>query len=272
MEDKPVFYFANKKRIPVILLQHGLEVFNSKLEKYTPFKTVLPSQGAIEAVWGNIMKNYLLDHKIKPEEILEVGSPKHDVFFRRKSRTRNSNTILLTVSPLMYIKFNGADTRSYEYLEECTKKIIYYIKKISDKKIIIKLHPAKSYYDIKPLIQQIDPTIPIYKHQNIIDLIETCDVMITLNYTTALLEAMILNKPTMLIETEKQNIGEEIMFKRGASLFVSDFNEIESKLNDLILNENIRKDLIQNGQEFINDYFVNHGTASEYLAKILENY
>ncbi|HEV2193258.1 MAG TPA: hypothetical protein VGR54_06545 [Nitrosopumilaceae archaeon] len=272
IEDKPVLYVANKKKIPIIFLQHALELLNEKFEKYIPFLTILPSCGAKEAVWGSIMKEYILDHKIKPEEVIEIGSPRHDIFFKRKSRTIYNNTILITISPFVYIKFAAADTKSYEYLEECIKKIIYGIKKISNKKIIIKLHPAKSYYDIKPLIRQIDPSIPIYQHRNIIDLIESCDVMITLNYTTALLEAMILNKPTMLIETEKQSIGEENMFKRGTSIYVPNINEIESKLNDLILNDKIRKELIQKGQEFVNDYFVNHGTASEHLAKILENY
>lgn len=272
IEDKAVLHVANKKKIPIILLQHGLEVLNSKFEKYIPLLPILPSNGAKEAVWGNIMKNYILEHKIKPEEILVTGSPRHDVFFKRKSRTRNNNTILITISPFLYTDFAGTDTQSFDHLEECIKKIIYTINKISNKKIIIKLHPAKAYYDIKPLIRQIDPSIPIYQNQNIMDLIESCDSMISLNYTTALLEAMILNKPTMLVETEKQNIGEEIMFKRGVSLYVSDINEIESKLNDIILNDKIRKELIQKGQEFVNDYFTNQGNASAYLANILKNY
>jgi hypothetical protein len=271
IEDKPILHTANKKEIPIIFLQHGLEILNQKFEKYIPFLTILPSNGAKEAVWGRIMKEHILNHKIKPENIIETGSPRHDIFFKRKSRTDN-NTILITISPFVYIKFAAADTRSYEYLEECIKKIIYGIKKISNKKIIVKLHPAKFYYDIKPLIREIDPSIPIYQHQDIKDLIESCDSMITLNYTTALLEAMILNKPTMLVETENQNINEEMLFKKGASIYVSDSNVIESKLNDLILNDKIRRELMQKGQEFVKDYFVNQGTASEHLAKILEEY
>jgi hypothetical protein len=272
IEDKPVLYVANKKKIPIIFLQHGLELLNTKFQKYIPFLTILPSNGSKEAVWGNIMRDYVLEHKIKPEEILEMGSPRHDIFFKKKYGTRNNNTILISISPFLYIKFAAADIRSYEYLEECIKKIICGIKKISNKKIIIKLHPAKSYYDVKPLIRQIDPSIPIYQHQNMMNLIESCDVMITLNYTTSLLEAMIFNKPTMLVETEKQNICEEILFKKGASIYVSNINEIDSKLNDLILNEKVRKELIQKGQEFVNDYFVNQGTASVHLANLLENY
>lgn len=271
IEDKPVLYVANRKKIPIIFLQHGLEVLNPKFEKYIPFLTILPSYGAKEAVWGNIMKKNIIEHKIKPEEVLETGSPRHDIFFKRKNN-KKINTVLITVSPFLHFNFAGTDTRSFDYLEECIKKIIYSIKKISNKRIIIKLHPARFYYDIKSLLHRIDPSITIYQNQNIVDLIESCDIMISLNYTTALLEAMILNKPTMLVETEKQNIGDEIMFKRKASLCVSDINEIEPKLNDIILNDKIRKELIQKGQEFINDYFVNHGISSAYLANIIRNY
>ena len=76
------------------------------------------------------------------------------------------------------------------------------------------------YYDIKPLIRQIDPNIPIYQNQNILDLLLTCDSMISLNYSTVLLDAMILNKPVLLILPEEQNMEEEISVKKGAVLYI----------------------------------------------------
>lgn len=272
MEERIAVFLANKKKIPSIYLQHGMHALNSNYEKYIDLIPYLPSNGTKEAVWGNIMKDFILSHNIKSDEIIETGSPRHDIFFKNRDKIRNENTVLIATNEFFHNNFNGTDTKAFELLENYVKKICEMVKKIENKKIIVKLHPSMPYYDIKPLIKQIDPNIRIYQNENILDLLLSCDVMISLNYSTVLLDAMILNKPTMMILPEEQNIKEEILVKRNATLCVSNILEIESSLKDLLYNENVRKELVQRGKKFVDDYLVNQGNASEQLAAILKNY
>ena len=271
-EEKVALHIANKRRIPIILLQHGLFILNAKFEKYLSIFPLLPSNGAKEAVWGNIMKKYISEHKVNQENILLTGSPRHDIFFKRRENIKNDGTILIAFNGLFHLNFSGNDARTYDYYEKCIKRVFQILKRTPDKKPIVKLHPARIDYDVKPIIKEINSSMPIYQNQNIIDLIESCDAMISLSYSTALLDAMILGKPTMLILIDEQNFEEEILVKRKATLCVSNIDDLESSLNDLLFNNNVREQLIKNGKEFVNEYLTNQGTASEHLVNILKNY
>ena len=157
-------------------------------------------------------------------------------------------------------------------MENFIRKIFETMKKYPDKKLIVKLHPGKVPYDIKPLLKEIAPDIEIYQNENILDLLEDCDSMISLNYSTVFLDAMILQKPTLVLLPENQNYETEIPIKTGALLSTSDENQIESLINNLLFNKDIRDKLVQNGNNFVNDYITNQGNASEKLAEILESY
>ena len=148
------------------------------------------------------------------------------------------------------------------------KEILKNIKKKSDKKPVIKLHTSE-YFDISSIVKKIDPTIQIYQHKDILELLESCDVLISLNYSTILLDALILNKPTMVLLPEKQNFEEEEIIKQNAVLPVSDISELEIKLHQILSDKNIRENLITNGKQFIEKYFSHKGNSSEYLIKLL---
>ena len=83
---------------------------------------------------------------------------------------------------------------------------------------------------------------------------------------------MILQKPTLVLLPEKQNFENEAPLKNDAVLFTSNENQIESMIDNLLNNKDIRDELVKNGNEFVNNYIVNQGNASEKLAEILENY
>ena len=144
---------------------------------------------------------------------------------------------------------------------------------IPNKKLIVKLHPGQHLsYDIRPLLKEIDPSIPIYKTNNIIDLIKDCDVFVYIDFSTALLEAMILNKPTITFKIFPDSYYEDKFFQSGATLMVTTINEFEEVLNLILFNETFRNDLIRKGENYINDYFANPENASKFLINILQKY
>ena len=168
------------------------------------------------------------------------------------------------------LNFDGNDTRAIERFELFLKETLEYIKKNSKKKPIIKLH-ATEYFNILPIIKKIDPSIPIYQHQDILELLESCEIVISLNYSTMLLDALILNKPTLVFLPEKQNYEEEEIIKQNAVLSVSNISELEIKMKQIMFDEDVRNNLIKNGKLFIEKYFSFQGNSCEILkSKLLD--
>lgn len=272
MEEKIVLFHANKRKIPSIFLQHGMYLENSKFEKYQATLAFLPSNKSKNAIWGKIMKNYIINHGFSEKEIILSGSPRHDAYFKKGENPKYDNdTILIVENGFFHPSFAGSDTRSFDYLEKCIIRIFEIMKKFPNKKTMVKLHPGPLYYDISSLVRYLDPSIPIYKGENIMDLIEASDAIIALNYSTAILDAIILKKPTMLILTEKQNYEEESLVKKESTLCVTKLDDIEQGIRSVLFDELARKKLIEMGNEYLNEYFVNRGTASDFLTNIIKN-
>ncbi len=267
MEEKEISFIANKKNIPIFCLQHGIMTLNPKFEKYHSIMPVLPSNNSKMLVWGKIMESYLLEHKIDSKQITIVGSPRHDRFFKKKY-VKNNNTILIASNLFFHVNFDGNDTRAIERFESFLNETLEYIKKNSNKKPIIKLH-ATEYFEISSIIKKIDPSIPIYQHHDILELLESCDILISLNYSTILLDALILNKPTLVFLPEKQNFEDEEIIKQMAVLPVSNNSELEIKLKQILFDEDIRNDLIKNGKKFIEKYFSYQGNSCKILTSFL---
>ncbi len=267
-EEKEISHFANIEKIPVSCLQHGIMALNPVFEKYHPIMQVLPSNDSRMLVWGKTMESYLLQHKVKEEKIKIVGSPRHDKFFANKHMTKNSKNVLITSNLFFHHNFNGIDTNAYERYVMFLEKILKNLKDRTDKNIIIKLHTGDQF-NIKPIIEKIDPNIPVYQHEDLLPLMESCDSLISLNYSTILLDALILNKPTMVILPEKQNFEQEEIIKQKAVLSISELSDIDSKLNNFLDNTDFRASLIKNGEKFISEYFSYQGKSSKYLSEIL---
>ncbi len=271
MEDKLLISIANRRKIPNMFLQHGLYNQSTKSEKYIPIQPFMPTDESKHIVWGEILNNYLINHGAKQENIIPIGSPRHDKFFRDQETKDESKNVLFAANGTFYINCSGSDTRVFQRMETLTRKVFETIKKNSSKKIIVKLHPGKVSYDIKPLLKEIDPAIEIYQNENVMDLLKKCDCMIALNYSTVLLDALIAQKPVlMLIGESEQCYEEEILLKNNAVLFTSDIDKIEDMINSILYDEKIRNKLIKKGNEFVNEYILNRGDASKKIVELLE--
>lgn len=271
-EEKIVVHIAKKYEIPILLLQHGTTPLNQKWKKYHHLVPYFPPKGVKSLTWGEPMKEFILKNGFSDSDVISIGSPRHDRFFNRKNIVKNNGTVLVAANGFMQYNFAGNDSRSYDYLDEYTKKICKIIKKISDRKIIVKLHPGQFYYDIKPTINEIDPSISILQNQDIVNLIESCDIMISLNYSTAALDAMILQKPTLTVLPEKQGYEKEEMITMGATLYEPDLSKIEIVLKELLENEEFREKIILRGNNFVRHYLVNPGKSSEEIAQFLTKF
>jgi len=270
-EEKEVITIAKKYGIKSVLLQHSLYPTAKTLEPFGRFLSYFsyPALSDKQAIWGGLMKKYALAHGYKEENLLVVGSPRHDRFSNYETHTSITNgTILLATSGATGITAKYSTTLARLNYDEFTKETIRILKTFTDKKIIVKIAPHQEHVGIAnviDLIKEIDPNIPIIINANLTELIAACDVLITFNNSTIALEALLMNKPTASIQTEEWLQDEEIS-KMGGILSISEIDKLESGLKKLVYDEEFKKQLQTNAKIFLRQYIENIGSSSKMLA------
>ena len=269
----------NKNHAHSILLEHGYSNYVSESSRFaiTSYPPYLRDKVAL---WGNVQKQYLVEHReIDPNKILITGSPRHDIFFRRQliKKSNSRKTILITPHPIAEI-FGQSDTNTHIRFENLVTNLCSIIKKMVNVKIIVKLHPSQVEHNnrIRALFRNIDPTIPVYLLNPIMDLLESSDAVVNISPrgfdpSTVILEALILNKPTMNIILD-DNFYEFQYVKDRAVLSISDKDDLHSNLSNILFNDEFRTELMNNGRKHVQNYLSNCGTASAYLANLLNSY
>jgi len=262
---------------PSILLEHGFANYIEETGKYDPLSYYHFLKDKI-AVWGDSQKKYLLSRKqIKEEQILVVGSTKHDGFFKKhkKPATGKSKKILLTLHPIYEYSGHGSIESSINF-EKYVKKICKILKKIQNIELTVKLHPGHSDTDeyVKKLFQKNFKNVKVLQITPILELLETTDVLINLtpeaaDPTTVLLEAMILKIPILQINLDEYKYDYEYI-KDDSIIELTKKSDMENEIIKFLNDKKIQEKLIENGKKHVRQYLVNQGTASEKLVEVIE--
>jgi glycosyltransferase involved in cell wall biosynthesis len=268
-EEKIIVSVARKLQIPNINLQHGFYPQNKHFEHFLPLFYSVLGQGLTLALWSKKLENLWLRLGVKAEDILFVGSPRYDHYFLNRSSYKNDGTILLASNHIPQIDFAGTDTEVYVRFEQILREVCRISNNIQNKKLIVKLHPTQAYFDVVPIIRDVDSSIPIYQTQDIMDFIKKCDVLISVTWSTVILEAMILDKPTITFLPD-QGFEDEEAIKSGATLLVKTPEEFEKALNSVLFDNEFRNNLIERGRKFVDEYMINQKNSSEVLANFMK--
>lgn len=273
--EKIISHIAKKYNVPGFALQHGYYILGNYTKKVLPILFPALQKSLKHLLWGKEMKDFLSKFdNLKGSKMILSGNPRYDQYFKIKNDCKNTGTILIASSFLQnYYEISRFDTYFSMLHQKMFREICLISKNIPGKKPIIKLHPGvKSSYDVKTIIDEIDSSIPVYKTQSIIDFMKNCDVLVTLDHSTVLLEAMILGKPTIIFAINPSWYDDDEMVKSGATIVVNTLEEFKSTLDKVLFDEKFRNELIQKGNKFVSEYLINQGNSSEFLAKVLDNY
>jgi len=273
-ETEKVFSYVQEK-IPILYLQHG---FANYIESNSHFD-VLDDFHSIKnkiAVWGDIIKDYLISVKaISENKIIVSGSPKYDSFSRIEKNRKRKKIMLVTIRPIA-INVEGPRIELYEKYEEVIHKLIQISKNIKNLEIIFKLHPQQnpSNQIIIDMIKKNNNKIKILQFNPIKELLSDCDLHVNIapdnfDASTVILEAMIMGKPTLNIQLQKNEIEFEFMKENAIKSVYYDSN-IEQLVLDLISNHGI-EELLNNSQNFLNKYMKNRGNAAKKLIDSIED-
>lgn len=277
-ETEKTFLECNNKKVPTILLEHGFVERIPETERFDKLAYV-HFQDKI-AVWGEMKKDYLIEkYNLSPDRIIVVGSPRHDDYFNVQNTKTYNKTITVLLAPNPINPISGLETTELKLrLNEAIKKIILSVKKLNGVRVIVKLHgiQLKHNEEILSFIKKIDGKIPTYLSTSIIETISHADVVVVLSpeihgTSTMLLESMIMQKPTMNIVIN-DTIPEFGFVKAGAIMTISDREDLEEKLKQIILDIDLQNNLKEKSRDFVNGFLYKPGHASENFASILKSF
>ena len=267
----------NNNKISNILLEHGYANFVDDISRFDIFHMYDRFKDKI-AVWGKIQKEYLRNfRKVDEKRILQVGSPRHDIFFDVEKETKKHSKKQVLIIPSPIVNYSGlTDTETFLRYEKLIKKIIQILQKF-EIDIIVKLHPTQDPSNdfIRNVFKQNDKTIPVFHTTPILEQLKTADAVIHIEphgvgLSTAILESLIMNIPTMNIVI-KNEIFQFDCVREKAILTHLDSDYIEKPIFELLFNENVRNNLIKNTKNHLSNYLANPGIASKKFAEILNS-
>lgn len=270
--EQIVIHVAKKFKIPIVLLQHGMSWETPETLEVKDFGGVTPIQSDKFIVWGEILDKFSKKHGVKPDKLEILGSPLYDEIFRKiKSGSPLSNdfVLLATSSPVKNIVQDLKIKTIVEY-ENVIQKICEIVSK-QNEKLVIKLHPFQDESDIRTIVKKINREIIIIKSGNILPLIESCKLLITIDLSTTILEALILEKPVISISVKDYGYGKPVVFSSGSCL-ETDIDNLELMINHIFNNQEFRNDLIHKGNLFVNSYLSHQGNSSKDILTFLENF
>ena len=268
LNERIALQLAHQKQISVCLLQHGVNYDTKQSYDMNVAQGALPVKSDYFLCWGKVTEKYSKSLGIKSEKIYSIGSPIFDrLRFDEQNSSKNDCVLFATAGPTK----EDASDLTIEIIEKymnAVKKICQLVTKYN-KKLIIKIHPSPDELDPSFIAKQINSEIKVIKEGNISPLIQSCDLMIVIDFTSPILDAHILKKPVISLSVKDNGWGIPTAFKNKSCL-VTNLEKLESNLKDVLNNENIRNQLIENGTKSSSEYLSYQNNGSSKLIGFLE--
>ena len=268
--EKILLQLAKLKKIPTILLQHGL--INDSVDCYdhNVCRGVVPIESDHAIVWGKVNEDYFRQIGIPEEKIHTIGTPIYDNLKGLNSIDNREGYVLLATS-------GPTKEDAFDLTIETIEKNIETIKKIAEivvshnKKLIVKLHPSPDEYDPSKILRKINPEIEIIKTGNIAELIKKCILFIVIDETTSILDAHLLRKPVLSVAVKAEEFGLPTVLKNN-SCALTDISSFEKIFYQMINDDGFRNKIIKNANKSIQKYISFPYNGATTLLTFLEKF
>ena len=270
-EEKEVLTVSKEFGIKSIMLQHSMFPIAKVWKPFGRFLALFSHehQSDKQAIWGNLTRKHAISNGLDKEKLIVTGSPKHDSFFSLEKNQESTGKILLATTGPPAIFAQDSTTDVFLKYDQYIKELFRVLKKYPDKQLIVKPHPQSDFINnALELINEIDSNAKIVLETNLPELINQCDLVISFNTSSILLESLILQKPTISLITDDWATENEIIKMNGV-MVVDDIQNIESSISKIISDEDYRINLRKNANLFLENYLSNHGVASKKLVDVL---
>ena len=132
-----------------------------------------------------------------------------------------------------------------------------------------RLHPFQEERDIQKIVSNFGEQVVVVKDTKISKLIKSCEVFLVNDFSTTMLDAFILKKPTIVIQTKDRNEKEKPIILKSECCIECTINRLEEIIENIITN-NTQNKMIENAQEFVKNYISNQGKSTERMLEFLK--
>jgi hypothetical protein len=266
--ERIILQLAQEVQIPVCLVQHGINYDTKESYDMNVAKGALPIESDHFLCWGKTGEEFSRSMSINPEKIHSIGSPIFDrLTFDEQNSLKNDCVLLATSGPTKEHALDLTIEIIEKYMNAITK-VCQLVTKYN-KKLIIKIHPSPDELDPSFIAKQINSQIKVIKEGNISPLIQSCDLMIVIGFTSPIVDAHILKKPVILLTALDNDWGIPTALKNESCL-ITNIDGLEDNLNSVLNNEHTKNELIQNGIKSSNEYLSHHSNGAAKLIGFLE--
>ena len=259
---------SKKHGIKLILLQHGIYYDTKEAVETNLSKGLYPIKSDKFLVWGKISENNLKNIDIiEPTKLKIIGHPKYDSW-KSISMGKDSSSVLLTLTGPEHMFIQGHQISNIIKFENHVEQICRTVIAMK-KKLIIKIHPSFHVFDFNKMIKKISSDIEVISTGNIAELINSSDVVIATNHTTAILESYLLQKPVICLPIIDYNLGVPTLFDFNSETNIS-IKKFQTTFEKLISDKNFKNKIIHRQNEFVENYLINHGNSSKKLLEYIQ--
>ncbi|MFC1992246.1 CDP-glycerol glycerophosphotransferase family protein [Chloroflexota bacterium] len=281
--ERAIIATAKLKGIPTVAAMHGAHMIpyipclNHAPEDIGPNKEATAPYCPVTdkfAAYGEDDKDIIVKRGRFPEEdVLIGGQPRYDIL-ARADELFNREGIFKKLNLNPSKKLVTWMTQSHSYTAEENKRNITAvydaIKPFRNVQLVVKLHPGEGqraalYREDKTL----KPTILGGFGAITFELLYISDIVIT-HYCTTAIEALMLNKPVIVIDFSGTPISVPYT-ESGAAIGVYEENVLASTLKEILYNEEARQRLAEAREKFISENnYKPDGLASQRVANLIK--
>ena len=256
---------AKKYSIKTVLLQHGSILDSNDAIDYNRSQGIFPIQSDKFFAWNNSSVKCILKSNCSEQKIKIIGSPNIDRIFLKKdvSRKNTKKVLLLTTGPRNQQSV-GYSIEQWEKYEEDIKKICKIVTR-EKMELVIKQHPDLGEHNLSEQFFKEFPDIKVIKHGEILNLLLESQYIVSLGFSSTILEAQVIEKPviSLLVDHDVYGIPKNAL----DSCLVSDIENFEKNFLQLIKDSKFCEEIIKNGIKQLESDFTNIGNSAENILK-----
>jgi hypothetical protein len=259
---------SKKCGVKLALLQHGVYYDTKEAKEKNLSQGLYPIKSDKFLIWGRVSENDLKNIDIiEPKKLKIIGHPKYDSW-KSVSTDNDSGAVLLALTGPEHMVIQGhqiSNIKKFEnYLEEICKAV-----SAMKKKLIIKTHPSFHVFDFTDLIKKNSSDIEVISGGSIMELINSCDIIVATNHTTAILESYLLQRPVICLPIIDYNLGIPTLFDFNSDMNIP-IEKFQVTLEKLMRDNNFKNQIIRKQNQFVENYLSNHGSSSKKLIEYIK--
>ena len=258
--ERAIFRAAAKLAIPTLVIQHGLTGAKRTQQ-------IVHSKYA--SVWGNAQKDWYAKFGNEKNRIFVTGNPNYDKLLAGNLNFMKIEYLcnelgLDSQKGIFVLATNVTTTIPPPFFSACRvedegeitfRAILRALEKFKDKQLVVKPHPSETkqlYLDTLQEFPHLRERVKVVKQIDLYSLLNECELLLTPGSTVAL-EAMILEKPVLIINLTKRDLS--IPFAEyGAGLEISDETDLVPTIKLLLFDKNFWHKMRKGQENFIRDF------------------